>query len=79
VAEVFLRHGDVYRRGRDGRLDGFEQRVMSAFDLCRTAALRGYSEICSKCGLVRCAHNSCRNLHCPTCQGHARAELLPVS
>src|SRR6516164_5371910 len=49
---------------------------MSAIELCRTAELGGHSEVCSKCGLVRFAYNSCRNRHCPKCQGQARAEWL---
>src|SRR5262249_57140108 len=53
---------------------------------CRTAGVGGTTEACAECGLVRCAYNSCRNRHCPKCQGAARAawlaarqaELLPV-
>jgi hypothetical protein len=86
VADVFRRHGDAYRRAHDGRLGRIERRVMSAIELCRTAALGGHTEACADCGLVRCAYNSCRNRHCPKCQGQARvewlaarqAELLPV-
>ncbi len=86
VADVFRRHGDTYRREHEGRLGRVERRVMSAIELCRTAALGGHTEACADCGLVRCAYNSCRNRHCPKCQGAARAdwlaarqaELLPV-
>jgi len=86
VADIFRRHGDAYRRAHDGHLNRIEQRVMSAIELCRTAALGGHTEVCSDCGLIRCAYNSCRNRHCPKCQGHARAtwlaarqaDLLPV-
>jgi hypothetical protein len=39
-------------------------------------ALGGHTEACAECGLVRCAYNSCRNRHCPKCQGQARAEWL---
>jgi hypothetical protein len=86
VADVFRRHGDAYRRTHDGHLGRVERRVMSAIELCRTAALGGHTEACTGCGLVRCAYNSCRNRHCPKCQGQARAdwltarqaELLPV-
>jgi hypothetical protein len=49
---------------------------MSAIELCRTAALGGHTEACADCGLVCCAYNSCRNRHCPKCQGQARAEWL---
>src|ERR1700704_6508140 len=74
VADVFRRHGDAYRRAHDGHLGRVERRVMSAIELCRTAALGGHTEACADCGLVRCAYNSCRNRHCP---GRARAEWLP--
>src|SRR5512144_3429199 len=76
VADVFRRHGDAYRRAHDGHLGRIERRVMSAIELCRTAALGGHTEACAACGLVRCAYNSCRNRHCPKCQGAARAEWL---
>jgi len=86
LADVFRRHGDVYRRAHDGRLGRVERRVMSAVELCRTAALGGHIQRCADCGLVRHAYNSGRNRHCPKCQGQARAawlaarqaELLPV-
>jgi hypothetical protein len=86
VADVFRRHGDAYRRAHDGHLGRVERRVMSAIELCRTAALGGHIEACAACGLVRWAYNSCRNRHCPKCQGSAcaewlaarQAELLPV-
>jgi hypothetical protein len=76
VADVFRRHGDAYRRACDAHLGRVERRVMSAIELCRTAALGGHTEACAECGLVRCAYNSCRNRHCPKCQGQARAEWL---
>ena len=86
VADVLRRHGDAYRRARGDHLGRVERRVMSAIELCRTSALGGHTEACTDCGLVRCAYNSCRNRHCPKCQGAARdewlaarqAELLPV-
>ena len=86
VADIFRRHGDAYRRAHDGHLGRVERRVMSAIELCRTAELGGHAERCADCGLIRIAYNSCRNRHCPKCQGQARAdwlaarqaELLPV-
>ncbi|PZR71630.1 MAG: IS91 family transposase [Candidatus Dormiibacter spiritus] len=86
VADVFHRHGTDYRRDHDGHLGRVERRVMAAVEACRTAALGGHAEHCADCGLVRQAYNSCRNRHCPKCQGLARAqwlaerqaELLPV-
>ncbi len=59
---------------------------MSAVEHCRTAALGGHVEACEDCGHWRIAYNSCRNRHCPKCQGAAartwlatrEADLLPV-
>jgi hypothetical protein len=86
LAEVFRRHGDAYRRDHAGHLGRGERRVMSAIEFCRTAALGGHVEACEACGTTRIAYNSCRNRHCPKCQGQARqawlaarqTELLPV-
>jgi Putative transposase/Transposase zinc-binding domain len=76
LADVFRRHGEGYAQAHDGHLGRVERRVMRAIELCRTAALGGHAEICPDCGLVRLAYNSCRNRHCPKCQGRARAEWL---
>ena len=86
VAEIFRRHGDAYRQAHDSHLGRVERRVMSAIELCRTAALGGHIEGCRSCGRVRVSYNSCRNRHCVRCQGQAardwvaarEAELLPV-
>jgi hypothetical protein len=86
VADIFHRHGEAYRRLHDGRLGRVERRVMSAIELCRTGILGGHVEGCRSCGSIRVAYNSCRNRHCPKCQGQAgrewlaarQGELLPV-
>lgn len=86
ITDVLRRHGDAYRRAHDGHLGRVEQRVLSAITACRTAALGGHIEACDDCGAMRIAYDSCRNRHCPKCQGSARAtwlaerqsELLPV-
>lgn len=86
VADIFRCHGEAYRQANHGHLGRVERRMMSAIELCRTAALGGHVEGCRACGTVRVAYNSCRNRHCPKCQGAvahdwlaARAsELLPV-
>ena len=86
VADVFRRFGGAWRAAQDGHLDRGRRRVMAAIEACRTARLGGHTESCGECGLVRIAYNSCRNRHCPKCQGLARAqwladrqaELLPV-
>jgi hypothetical protein len=76
VADVLRRHGDAYRLAHAGHLGRVEQRVMSAIVACRTAALGGHVEACDDCGVARVAYNSCRNRHCPKCQGVARAQWL---
>src|SRR6516162_5436716 len=86
VADIFRRHGAAFRQAHAGHLGCVEQRIMSAITACRTAALGGHVEQCDDCGATRIAYNSCRNRHCPKCQGLARvqwladrqAELLPV-
>jgi hypothetical protein len=86
VADIFRRHGPAYRLAHDGHLGRVERRVMAAIELCRTAALGGHVETCVDCAHSRVAYNSCRNRHCPKCQGAARdqwlaereADLLPV-
>src|ERR1700693_5065103 len=76
IADILRRHGDAYRRLHAGHLGRVERRVMSAIVACRTEALGGHMEACDACGMTRIAYNSCRNRHCPKCQGKARAEWL---
>ncbi len=76
VAEVFRRHGAAYRQTHGAALGRAERRVMGAIAACRTAALGGHVEQCEDCRLIRIAYNSCRNRHCPKCQGAARQEWL---
>ena len=86
VADVFRAHGPAWRRARAGHLSLGQLKVMSAIEHCRTAALGGHVAACEKCGHTHIAYNSCRNRHCPKCQGAAakdwlaarQAELLPV-
>ena len=86
VADVFRRHGPAFRATRSEHLDRDQRRVMGAIEACRTAALGGHARRCADCGHTAIAYNSCRNRHCPKCQGWAReawvaarrAELLPV-
>jgi hypothetical protein len=53
-----------------------QRRVMTAIEVCRTAALGGHLEQCDHCGHQRNAYNSCSNRHCPKCQSLARAQWL---
>lgn len=74
--------GDIEKIG----LNTHQLRHLSAIRKCRTAELGGHVDKCSDCGSIRISYNSCRNRHCPKCQGHKReewmqariGELLPV-
>jgi hypothetical protein len=86
VADIFRAAGPAYRADHAGHLSLHQLKVMSAIEHCRTAALGGHVEACEDCGHWRIAYNSCRNRHCPKCQGAAartwlaerEADLLPV-
>jgi hypothetical protein len=87
VADIFRAHGLAWRHARAGHLSLGQLKVMSAIERCRTAALGGHVAACQDCGHIHVAYNSCRNRHCPKCQGAAardwlaarQAELLPVA
>jgi Putative transposase/Transposase zinc-binding domain len=83
VAEVFRTLGSkIENLG----FNTHQLRHLSAIKVCRTAALGGHIDACNDCGVVQMSYNSCRNRHCPKCQGHKRTEwmearkreLLPV-
>ena len=86
VADIFRGHGPAWRRANAGHVSLGQLKVMSAIETCRTAALGGHVARCEKCAHTHIAYNSCRNRHCPKCQGAAakewladrEAELLPV-
>jgi Putative transposase/Transposase zinc-binding domain len=86
VADIFRSAGPAYRTAHAGHLSLHQLKVMTAIEHCRTAALGGHVEACEDCGHWRIAYNSCRNRHCPKCQGAAarnwlearEADLLPV-
>jgi Putative transposase/Transposase zinc-binding domain len=86
IADIFRRHGPAWRAAHAGHVSLAQLKVMSAIETCRTAALGGHIEGCEDCGHRRIAYNSCRNRHCPKCQGAAarewlearEADLLPV-
>jgi hypothetical protein len=86
VADIFRDHGAAWRSATAGHVSLEQLKVMSAIERCRTAALGGHVERCEKCSHTIIAYNSCRNRHCPKCQGAAarewlaerEAELLPV-
>ena len=87
VADIFRDHGPAWRQANRGHISIGQLKVMSAIERCRTAALGGHLTRCEACQHTEIAYNSCRNRHCPKCQGAAakqwlaerEAELLPVS
>src|ERR1700690_5405 len=86
VADIFRDHGAAWRHANRGHVSLLQLKVMSAVENCRTAALGGHVARCEDCAHTTIAYNSCRNRHCPKCQGAAarqwmaarEAELLPI-
>src|ERR1700731_2910865 len=86
VADIFRDHGPAWRQAHAGHVSLDQLKVMSAIERCRTAAPGGHVERCEDCAYTTIAFNSCRNRHCPKCQGatarqwlaEREAELLPV-
>jgi hypothetical protein len=86
VADIFRDHGAAWRQANRGHVSLGQLKVMSAIERCRTAALGGHVARCEGCDHIQVSYCSCRNRHCPKCQGTAarqwlaerKAELLPV-
>ena len=86
VADIFRDFGAAWCEANAGHVSLGQFKVMSAIEACLTAALGGHVAACEACGHTHIAYNSCRNRHCPKCQGTAAqdwlsaraAELLPV-
>src|SRR3974390_2326350 len=86
IADIFRGHGDAWRQANRGPVSLDQLKVMNAIESCRTAALGGHVARCEDCAHTVIAYNSCRNRHCPKCQGAAakqwlaerESELLPV-
>ena len=86
LADIFRTHGPAWRQANAGHVSLTQLKVMSAIEACRTEALGGHVAGCASCGHQHIAYNSCKNRHCPKCQGPAArdwmaaraADLLPV-
>ncbi len=74
MTEALRRHADRYRR-RYG-FDPEREHVLNRILACRTAALGVHTCVCDACGWSGQAFNSCRDRHCPQCQGRAAAQWL---
>src|SRR3979411_682538 len=86
IAEIFRDHGPAWRQANAGHVALGHLKVMSAIEMCRTVALGGHVMRCEDCLHTQIAYNSCRNRHCPKCQGsqalawmkQRKSELLDV-
>jgi hypothetical protein len=78
VADIFRDHGPAWRDAMRGHLSHAQLKVMNAIEDCRTAVLGGHVARCenSACGFTAIAYCSCRNRHCPKCQGSQAREWL---
>ena len=78
VATELSEVADVLRQTNfdDLQLSIHQQKTLRALSQCRTAALGGHVDACDGCGNISISYNSCRNRHCPKCQGHKRAEWI---
>jgi Putative transposase/Transposase zinc-binding domain len=74
VADILRAHGEAY--GARHPFSARQAAVMRRLVACRTAALGGHRDACGRCGYTRVSYNSCRDRHCPKCQGLKRAQWL---
>jgi len=74
VADVFRKHGTAFLAHFSPAPE--QRRVLKAITDCRTAAFSGHKRACPRCGYLEISYNSCRNRHCPKCQGSARSRWL---
>ena len=76
VADIFRARGTTWRQAHQGHISLDQLKVMSAIETCRSAELGGHVLQCSHCSHQQIAYNSCRNRHCPKCQGSAAHRWL---
>src|SRR5271168_4705563 len=76
VADIIRGSGSNFWERHGSHLAWQHRKVMDAIVRCRTAALGGHRDQCLRCGHQAISFNSCRNRHCPKCQGNARAKWL---
>ena len=84
IADIFNAYGQNYIKKYS--LSPEQLKVISAITSCRTSKLGGHTDVCEDCGHLRISYNSCRNRHCPKCQGlrkvkwieDRKKDLLPI-
>ncbi|MFT5156876.1 MAG: hypothetical protein ACI83I_001426 [Bacteroidia bacterium] len=75
VADV-LNQGWQSIESKEIALNSWQIRTLRAIKDCRTSALGGHIDGCSSCGHLQLSYNSCRNRHCPKCQGHKKEQWV---
>jgi hypothetical protein len=76
VADILRAQGDRFLERYRSSFDFQQLKAFRAILRCRTAALGGHRDGCSRCGYQTISYNSCRNRHCPKCQAQARERWL---
>lgn len=76
MADIVRHAGQGFIERSRKWINGQHEKVLLAITRCRTAALGGHRDQCSSCGYIAISYNSCRNRHCPKCQGNARIRWL---
>lgn len=67
---------DVMRHVSTEAFTIHQQKTLRAVVQCRMSALGGHVDVSDECGVIHISYNSCRNRHCPKCQGHKREEWI---
>jgi hypothetical protein len=76
LADIFQQQGDPYRKLYGNKMLPSHQQAMRDVECCRTASLGGQIYSCPECDQVQYQYHSCRNRHCPKCQGRRGEEWL---
>jgi len=74
VADVLEAHWSQVQQS--GSYNSWQMRTLNAVRRCRTAAVGSHVDGCTSCGHLRISYNSCRNRHCPKCQGTEREKWI---
>jgi hypothetical protein len=74
VADVLNAHWPKIERSQN--INGWQLRTLGAIKRCRTSEMGGHVDACTSCGTMRISYNSCRNRHCPKCQGKEREKWI---
>ena len=74
IADIFNQYGQEYIDNFNLSIQQFK--VIQDITACRTSQLGGHVEMCDNCGYLRISYNSCRNRHCPKCQGLAKEQWI---